>query len=160
MPAYRLSVFPIRLPPLRERAGDVELLVTAFLAEFNAAEGMRKGMSRAALDVLREHSWPGNVRELKNAVHRAFILADQDIEPAHIPLSRAQPANGSPVEAPSAGGLLQLRVGCPLAEAERRIILATLHEQGGNKERTAKALGISLKTLYNKLNRYKTLPVA
>jgi len=157
---YRLSVFPIRLPPLRERAGDVELLVTAFLAEFNAAEGMRKGMSRAALDVLREHSWPGNVRELKNAVHRAFILADQDIEPAHIPLSRAQPANGSPVEAPSAGGLLQLRVGCPLAEAERRIILATLHEQGGNKERTAKALGISLKTLYNKLNRYKTLPVA
>src|SRR5439155_1547405 len=86
---YRLSVFPIRLPALRERAGDVELLAGAFLAEFNAAEGTRKGISRAALELLRGHSWPGNVRELKNAVHRAFILADEEISPGHLPLLRA-----------------------------------------------------------------------
>ncbi len=155
---YRLSVFPIRLPALRERTGDVELLVSAFLDEFNTAEGTKKGINRAAMELVRDQPWPGNVRELRNAVHRAFILADQDIEPAHFPLSRGQGTNGAPVELSAASGMLQLRVGCPLAEAERRIILATLHEQGGNKERTAKALGISLKTLYNKLNRYKTLP--
>jgi two-component system response regulator AtoC len=154
---YRLSVFPIRLPALRERTGDVELLVSAFLAELNAAQGTRKGISRAALELLRGHQWPGNVRELKNALHRAFILADEEIEPGHIPLLRAQVPNGSEPEAPAAGGMVQLRVGCPLAEAERRLILATLHGQGGNKEKTAKALGISLKTLYNKLNKYKAI---
>ncbi len=154
---YRLSVFPIRLPALRERAGDVELLVRAFLAELNAAQGTRKGISRAALELLQGHQWPGNVRELKNALHRAFILADEEIEPGHIPLLRAQLPNGSEPEAPVAGGMVQLRVGCPLAEAERRLILATLHEQGGNKEKTAKTLGISLKTLYNKLNKYKAI---
>ncbi|HXL45036.1 MAG TPA: helix-turn-helix domain-containing protein, partial [Candidatus Binatia bacterium] len=154
---YRLSVFPIRLPALRERTGDVELLVRAFLAELNAAQGTRKGINRAALDLLRGHQWLGNVRELKNAVHRAFILADEEIEPAHIPLLRAQITNGPEAGAPAAGGMVQLKVGCPLAEAERRLILATLDEHGGNKEKTAKALGISLKTLYNKLNRYKTI---
>ena len=154
---YRLSVFPIRLPALRERAGDVELLVRAFLAELNAAQGTRKGISRAALELLQGHQWPGNVRELKNALHRAFILADEEIEPGHIPLLRAQLPNGSEPEAPVAGGMVQLRVGCPLAEAERRLILATLHEQGGNKEKTAKTLGIRLKTLYNKLNKYKAI---
>jgi len=154
---YRLSVFPIRLPALRERTGDVELLVRAFLAELNGAQGTRKGISRAALELLRGHQWPGNVRELKNALHRAFILADEEIEPGHIPLLRAQVPNGSEPEAPAAGGMVQLRVGCQLAEAERRLILATLHGQGGNKEKTAKALGISLKTLYNKLNKYKAI---
>jgi len=154
---YRLSVFPIRLPALRERTGDVELLVRAFLAELNTADEKQKGISRAALDLLRGHQWPGNVRELKNAVHRAFILADEEIEPAHIPLLRSHAQNGPEAGAPAAGGMVQLKVGCPLAEAERRLILATLDEHGGNKEKTAKALGISLKTLYNKLNRYKTI---
>ncbi|TMB00526.1 MAG: sigma-54-dependent Fis family transcriptional regulator [Deltaproteobacteria bacterium] len=154
---YRLSVFPIRLPALRERTGDVELLVRAFLAELNTAEEKQKEISRAALDLLRGHQWPGNVRELKNAVHRAFILADEEIAPEHIPLLRAHAQNGPEAGAPAAGGMVQLKVGCPLAEAERRLILATLDEHGGNKEKTAKALGISLKTLYNKLNRYKTI---
>jgi len=154
---YRLSVFPIRLPALRERTGDVELLVRAFLGELNTAEEKQKGISRVALDLLRGHQWPGNVRELKNAVHRAFILADEEIEPEHIPLLRPHAQNGPEAGAPAAGGMVQLKVGCPLAEAERRLILATLDEHGGNKEKTAKALGISLKTLYNKLNRYKTI---
>jgi DNA-binding NtrC family response regulator len=153
---YRLSVFPIRLPALREREGDVDLLVSAFLAELNAAEGTRKGLSRSALELLRGHSWPGNVRELRNAMHRGFILADEDIEPGHLPLPRVSVADGSTPDPAETGGLLHLRVGGSLAEAERRIILATLHEQGGNKEATAKLLGISLKTLYNKLNRYKS----
>src|SRR2546426_1097627 len=154
---YRLSVFPIRLPALRERTGDVELLVRAFLAELNAAEEKQKGINRAALDLLRGHQWLGNVRELKNAVHRAFILADEEIESEHIPLLRAQIMNRPEAGAPAAGGMVQLKVGCPLAEAERRLILATLDEHGGDKGKTAKALGISLKTLYNKLNRYKTI---
>jgi two-component system response regulator AtoC len=157
---YRLSVFPIRLPALREREGDVELLASSFLAELNAAEGRRKRLGRAALQVLREHPWLGNVRELQNAVRRAFILADEEIEPQHLPLSRAETADGSPSEAPATGGVVEVRVGRPLAEAVRRIILATLHDNGGNKERTAQALGISLKTLYNRLNRYKAGPVS
>src|SRR5439155_872234 len=117
----------------------------------------RGSFTGAALDLLRGHQWLGNVRELKNAVHRAFILADEEIEPGHIPLLRAQITNRPEAGAPAAGGMVQLKVGCPLAEAERRLILATLDEHGGNKEKTAKALGISLKTLYNKLNRYKTI---
>src|SRR6266699_1977220 len=141
---YRLSVFPIRLPALRERTGDVELLVSALLAELKTAEEKQKGISRAALDLLRGHQWPGNVRELKNAVHRAFILADEEIALEHIPLLRAHAQNGPEAGAPAAGGMVQLKVGCPLAEAERRLILATLDEHGGNKEKTAKALGISL----------------
>src|SRR3989441_4722261 len=116
---YRLSVFPIRLPALRERTGDVELLVRAFLAELNAAEEKQKGISRTALELLRGHQGPGNVRELKNAVHRAFILADEEIEPAHIPLLRAQIMNRPEAGAPAAGGMVQLKVGCPLAQAER-----------------------------------------
>src|SRR5438552_306071 len=85
----------------------------------------------------------------------ARVGGESELE--HIPLLRAQVPNGSEPEAPAAGGMVQLRVGCPLAEAERRLILATLHGQGGNKEKTAKALGISLKTLYNKLNKYKAI---
>ena len=146
---YRLGVFPIHLPPLRDRGADIVLLAEHFLSELNQAEGSSKRFTREALVRLRRHGWPGNVRELKNAVHRATILADEDIEPDHLPLA-------SP-EAPECGpdSSMRVSIGSTVADVERRLILATLAENGGNKERAARTLGISLKTLYNKLKKYQ-----
>jgi DNA-binding NtrC family response regulator len=145
---YRLNVFPIHLPPLRERAGDVELLADHFLEELNAREGTAKRFSAAAIDHLCTLPWPGNVRELKNVVERAAILADTTIEPSALPESERRAAP------PPAEATLQIRVGSSIAEAERRLILATLDQLQGDKKRTAEVLGISLKTLYNRLNVY------
>jgi DNA-binding NtrC family response regulator len=146
---YRLGVFPIRLPALRDRGDDVILLAESFLAEINHADGTHKRFTRHALDRLRQHGWPGNVRELRNAVQRASILADADIEASHLPIPQAT----TPERGPDA--TLQIALGTSIAEVERRMILATLAEYGGDKERTARTLGISLKTLYNKLKRYR-----
>jgi len=146
---YRLKVFPIHLPPLRERGDDIELLAQHFLHALNQAEGTTKTFTRAALMRLRAHSWPGNVRELKNLVHQAFILADDEIG------EDCLPAHLGSVDHPS-GASLHMKVGVSLAEADRRLILATLHEFSGDKRRTAEILGISLKTLYNRLKEYQT----
>jgi DNA-binding NtrC family response regulator len=148
---YRLSVFPIHLPPLRERGDDVEFLADHFLAELNQAEGMTKGFNRAARQRLRTYAWPGNVRELKNVVHRAFILADEEIGPESLP---AELGGAGPTDA--SGPTLQLKVGTSIAEADRRLILATLDQHGWDKRKAAAVLGISLKTLYNRLSTYKT----
>lgn len=146
---YRLAVFPLRAPPLRERDHDRELLALHFLNELNQQENTRKTFSKRALETLRGYSWPGNVRELKNVVYRAFILAEQTIEIPHPHLvSRAR----KPV---TQGEAMNIWVGTPLAEAQRQIILATLKHCGGDKRRTAKALGVSLKTLYNRLGSYE-----
>ena len=142
---YRLAVFPINLPPLREREGDAELLAEHFLQQLNLEAGTDKQFSRAALVTIRTHQWPGNVRELKNAVHRAFIMADSEVE---LDLSGlACPA----VE----GECLRVPIGTPLAEMERQAIFATLDHCGGNKRRAAEILGVSLKTLYNRLAAYQ-----
>ena len=142
---YRLAVFPIHLPPLREREGDAELLAEHFLQQLNIESGTEKQFSRAALVTIRTHQWPGNVRELKNAVHRAFIMADNEVE---LDLSGlACPA----VE----GECLRVPIGTPLAEMERQAIFATLDHCGGNKRRAAEILGVSLKTLYNRLAAYQ-----
>jgi len=145
---YRLKVFPIYLPPLRERGGDIELLAESFLEQLNKAEGTNKMFTKAAMERLRVHSWPGNVRELKNLVHHAFILADDEIGPNCLPPELARGGDFS-------GPGLQLRVGVSLAEADRRLILATLNEFSDNKKKAAEILGISLKTLYNRINDYK-----
>jgi two-component system, NtrC family, response regulator AtoC len=147
---YRLGVFPIHLPPLRDRGQDVTLLAEHFLAELNGeSDGTAKRFTREALAHLRRHGWPGNVRELKNAVHRATILADADIEPEHLPLAQAPtPEYGS-------DATMRVALGSTVADVERRLILATLADQGNNKERAARTLGISLKTLYNKLKKYR-----
>jgi DNA-binding NtrC family response regulator len=150
---YRLSVFRIDLPPLRDRAGDIDILSEHFLAALNRSEGTNKRFSRATLAMLRTYAWPGNVRELKNAVHSAFILADDVIEPAALPPTVRE----IPVapEAAESGDVLDVRVGLSIAEAERRLTLATLRSCGGKKDMAAKVLGISLKTLYNRLNLYR-----
>jgi DNA-binding NtrC family response regulator len=146
---YRLAVFPLPVPPLREREDDVELLAHYFLATLNAEEGTSKRFSGDSLLCLRQYHWPGNVRELRNVVHRAFILAAPDLE-----LRRVV---GRPMIPASVGDELTLRipVGTNLADAERWMIIATLKKCGGNKTRAAALLGVSLKTLYNRLNAYR-----
>jgi two-component system, NtrC family, response regulator HydG len=143
---YRLNVFPIPLPPLRDRREDVDLLAEHFLALLNKEHDTSKEFTRPALNRLRSHGWPGNVRELKNLVHRAFILAEDHIGLDCLPLGVQE----------SAGSSLNLKVGTSLGEAERRLILATLEEAEGDKKKAAEVLGISLKTLYNRLNEYKS----
>lgn len=146
---YRLAVFPLRAPPLRERNGDRELLAKHFLAELNAQENTSKVFSKRAIDTLRTYSWPGNVRELKNAVYRAFILAEKTVEVQHPHLaSRAK----KPVLQSDA---MSIWIGTPLADAQKQVILATLKHCGGDKRRASRTLGISLKTLYNRLGAYE-----
>jgi DNA-binding NtrC family response regulator len=148
---YRLNVFPIQLPPLRERGDDVELLAQHFLTEINRAEDSRKRLAPEALVKLRSYSWPGNVRELKNLVHRAAILADSVITPEDIPLD---PDTEPTLEATPQGNSLRIVPGTPLAEVQRRVVLATLQELGLDRTKTADALGISVRTLYNWLKEY------
>jgi len=145
---YRLKVFPVSLPPLRDRGEDLELLANHFLEVLNQAEGENKRFTREAIEHMRAHPWPGNVRELKNVVHGAFILADDEIGPSCLPPE----ITGEPA---AAGPTLEIKVGTTVAEAERRLLLATLHENQGDKKRTAEILGVSLKTLYNRLHAYK-----
>jgi DNA-binding NtrC family response regulator len=144
---YRLKVFPVPLPPLREREGDIDTLAHHFLHNLNRREGTQKRFAPETLERLRGHSWPGNVRELQNVVQRAFILGDQEITPDCLPPELSG-------EAPVAGPNLHLKVGTSLEDAERRLILATLDRYEGDKKATAEVLGISLKTLYNRLNQY------
>jgi two-component system, NtrC family, response regulator AtoC len=143
---HRLNVFPIRLPPLRQRGADLELLARHFLAELNRTEGSAKTFSTESLTRLYQHGWPGNVRELRNHVQRAFIMADDVIE-CGLPAGAAQPTADD-------GATLTIRVGTPLEEVERRVTLATLAQCGQVKRKAADILGVSLKTLYNRLEAY------
>jgi DNA-binding NtrC family response regulator len=145
---YRLAVFPVRIPPLRERGLDIELLAHHFLRELNEKDNGNKTFSRNSLDVIRSYSWPGNVRELKNVVQRAFILSGDHVS---IEECISDQASKKPTVHE---GYLNFFVGTPLADAQREIILATLKHYSGNKRLTAEALGISLKTLYNRLKEY------
>jgi len=157
---YRLAVFPIDMPPLRNRGDDVEVLANHFLAELNAQSGAQKRLSAHARMTLRQHSWPGNVRELKNCIERAFILGDSVLELAPLiqnaarneQTAGAQPSAGSGTAADRER--LEIRVGSRIYDMERSLIEATLDYFKGNKRRAADALGCSLKTLYNKLNGY------
>ena len=147
---YRLAVFPITLPPLRNRGDDVELLAAYFLAELNEQAQTQKRLSAVARAMLRQHPWPGNVRELKNCIERAFILGDGVLE-----VTPLVPGDGARGDGPAGGGeRLNIRVGSRIHDMERSLIEATLDYFKGNKRRAADALGCSLKTLYNKLNGY------
>jgi transcriptional regulator with PAS, ATPase and Fis domain len=145
---YRLNVFPIELPALRERGGDVELLAEHFLGELNAAGGTAKLFTPAGRQRLRKHGWPGNLRELKNSVQRAFILADEGKGIDVLPL-----ADGPAAAIVSSD--LVFPVGTPLDVAERQLILATLDRLGGDKRKAASTLHISVNTLYTRLKEYK-----
>jgi len=146
----RLEVFPIHVPPLRQRDSDIRMLAQRFLDEINHAEGTKKRFSRAALARLSEHAWPGNVRELKNFVHRAYLHAGSVIDGGEA--TQADPA------VDDTDDLITLRIGMPLEEIDRRVTMATLARCGGVKKRAAATLGISLKTLYNRLESYAAKP--
>jgi DNA-binding NtrC family response regulator len=160
---YRLNVFPLELPPLRERLDDLPLLVRHFLKEIGQREGAQKHCTPAALARLAQYRWPGNVRELRNVLQRAYVMSPgPEITEQWLPRDpAAQAAQPLPATVPApaaapvrAGGTLAVEIGTPLAAVERQVILATLEHFGHHKERTAAALGVSLKTLYNRLKEY------
>jgi two-component system response regulator HydG len=146
---YRLAVFPVRMPPLRERGEDVDLLAGHFLAELNARSRTQKRLSALARMTLRQHPWPGNIRELKNCIERAFILGDNVLDLAPLMQGPVHDGERRPFDQ-----RLDIRVGSRIHDMERSLIEATLDYFNGNKRRAADALGCSLKTLYNKLNGY------
>jgi transcriptional regulator with PAS, ATPase and Fis domain len=147
---YRLNVFAIKLPPLRDRKDDIPLLAQSFVKEFAARNGRDvAGVSDEATRVLERYDWPGNVRELRNVIERATIVAKGAlIAPGDIPPLAGPTATP---RAPAGG----LSPGTTVDEAERQLIEITLQHTHGNKTRAAEMLGISLKTLHNKLNRMK-----
>jgi DNA-binding NtrC family response regulator len=147
---YRLAVFPVAMPPLRERGDDVELLAEHFLKELNAQGHTQKRLSALARMMLKQHTWPGNVRELKNCIERAYILGDTVLDLA--PLIPGAATHGG--DQASHLDRLNIRVGSRIYDMERSLIEATLDYFKGNKRRAADTLGCSLKTLYNKLNGY------
>jgi DNA-binding NtrC family response regulator len=138
---YRINVFPLVLPPLRDREDDAVLLATHFLESLNETHGTSKKLSAAAHDRIRKCPWRGNVRELKNELQRAFIMSEKLIELSDLP------AGPDPAPPPT-------EVGGSLEESERKLILGTLEQCGGDKKRAAQILGVSLKTLYNRLHLY------
>ncbi len=147
---YRLNVFAMELPPLRQRKDDLPLLIQSFLAEFNTRNGKSvTAVEPAAMRMLEQYHWPGNVRELRNVVERAVILSSGEfIEAKHLPpLVAASPEAAAPA--------VSLRPGMTVDDAERELILLTLEHTRDNKTRAAEILGISLKTLHNKLNRLR-----
>lgn len=146
---YRLAVFPIEVPPLRDRGGDVVLLANMFLERWNREEGTTKTFSKLSRRFMHEYHWPGNVRELKNMIHRAFILADHELDI----VDAIRPSKH--MVATMESDCITFPLGRKLAEAEQKLIYATLGYCGGNKTLTAEVLGVSLKTLYNRLNEYQ-----
>jgi DNA-binding NtrC family response regulator len=146
---YRLNVVGIHLPPLRERKEDLPLFIDSFIREFSAQNARTVvGLAPDARRVLEDYSWPGNVRELRNVIERATIMAAGRL----IDLGDLPPL----VRRPDAGPEGQrLEPGMTVDDAERRLIMLTLEHTGNNKTRAAELLGISLKTLHNKLNRFR-----
>jgi DNA-binding NtrC family response regulator len=140
------------MPSLKEREDDVALLADYFLIQLNREEGSQKRFTGEALEWLQRQQWPGNVRELKNAVQHAFIMAEKEITEDCFP--RAQVAASQSANSSHSG--LNITIGStPIDEAERQLIYATLKHYHGDKPKTADALGISLKTLYNRLKQYE-----
>ncbi len=146
---YRLGVFSIRLPPLRERADDLPILVESFVEHY-AKRNLKQvaGVDEECLAALRAHPWPGNVRQLRNVIERALIVCDTKmIGLRDLPEEFRSAANTDT-------GYLKIRLGSSLDEIEREVIARTIEFTGGNKTRAAQVLGVSAKTLYNKLDRY------
>jgi DNA-binding NtrC family response regulator len=159
---YRLNVFAINMPPLRQRKDDIPLIVEAFIEEFNAKYDKRvKGVDEGTLKTLMQWSWPGNVRELRNVIERATVASPGDF------ISRDQLPVASPAAAPAAASpaverddVIVIPVGTTLDDAERDVLLRTLARHNGNKTRAADVLGITPKTLRSKLVRYEGQPVS
>ena len=164
---YRLNVFPVHVPPLRERQEDIPILADHFLQRFARNHGLRSpGFSPSASAALQAHHWPGNVRELQNTVERAVILTDAET-PVEVAALGLLPFNGAASQhspnaraaftpvSPKNGSIVK-----PMHQIEREHILWALEQTGGNRTKTADLLEISIRTLRNKLNEYRLAPAA
>jgi DNA-binding NtrC family response regulator len=169
---YRLNVFHIHLPPLRERNDDIQPIAEALLGDLNRKHDCRVAdISPAVLEALQRHNWPGNVRELRNVLERAVILAGEgSVEIRHLPAflqtqrtavsaAATVPATTAAAPAPTPpppddSDAVKFTIGTTVEEAEKGLILRTLEHTKNNKTRAAEILGISLKTLHNKLKEY------
>src|SRR6476660_5579726 len=163
---YRLCVIPVNVPPLRDRGDDVVLLAEMFLGELNEEQGEHKTLSAEGRRRIVEHTWPGNVRELKNVIHRAFVLSDEEVQIdistfSALGQDRGEDSGTVATIGPVAGApamsdesVLRITVGMSLDDVERTLITATLQAVGGSKTEAARLLGISLKTMYNRLHAY------
>jgi two-component system response regulator AtoC len=147
---FRLASSPVLIPPLRTRTEDIDILAAVFLRELNERTGKDKTLSRDTLAALESYSWPGNVRELRSVLEQAYIMADQEISPEHLPDFHGQALTAGN------GDVLQLTIGDSVQAAERKLTLATLSYYDGDKRKAARTLGVSLKTLYNRINAYRT----
>jgi DNA-binding NtrC family response regulator len=153
---YRLNVFHIHMPPLREHMEDLQMMADAMVREMNQKHTRRvSGLSDQILDRMQAYDWPGNARELRNTIERAVILCPDGhpLDPSHLPRTFGTPQ--LPVAARvNDANVVPVRVGTTVDEAERMLILRTLESTGQNKTRAAEILGVSLKTLHNKLKEY------
>ncbi|HUI52123.1 MAG TPA: sigma-54 dependent transcriptional regulator [Terriglobales bacterium] len=149
---FRLNVFHIHLPPLRDHKEDIPLLAEHILRDINAKHGKNvRGIGAEVLDIFMSHTWPGNIRELRNVLERAAIMSEKDL------ISRSSlPGEFGKVGSKSPGDLSSVKfpIGTTVDAMERELILQTLHATGNNKTRAAELLGVSLKTLHNKLKEY------
>jgi transcriptional regulator with PAS, ATPase and Fis domain len=149
---YRLNVFALAVPPLRARRPDIPPLVQSFVDEFNDRyEKSVAAVDPAVIEIFETYPWPGNVRELRNVIERAMILAEGDlIEIQHLPPALLDARHKGPAER-----TLTLPPGTTVEQAERQLILLTMQHTGDNKTHAAALLGISVKTLYNKLYKLR-----
>jgi DNA-binding NtrC family response regulator len=150
---YRLNVFNIHMPPLKEHKEDIPELVRTLITDMNTKHGRKVAtISEAVFNLFRNHSWPGNVRELRNSLERAIIVCDGAvIESKHLPPGFGQIMVRTSADDPDS---IRLGVGTTVGEAEKLLILKTLESTSNNKTRAAEILAISLKTLHNKLKEY------
>jgi len=152
---YRLNVIPIKLPPLRERKGDIVLLGEYFLEKYSSlASAAKPALSEEVMCLLEGHRWPGNVRELENVIERAVLLSGGGmILPEHLYLEDEDGENRQPAET-----ALELAIsqGTTLREMEKTLIFKTLEREKGNRTKASEILGVSVRTIRNKLNEYKS----
>jgi transcriptional regulator with PAS, ATPase and Fis domain len=152
---YRLNVFNIHMPPLRDHLDDLPAMIESMVHDMNIKHSRKvSGVSPSMLERLRAHNWPGNARELRNTVERAVILCPDGspLQAEHLPAGFGKDqTHGTPADDDST---ISVRVGTTVDEAERQLIMRTLEATGQNKTRAAEILGVSLKTLHNKLREY------
>jgi DNA-binding NtrC family response regulator len=150
---FRLNVFHIHLPPLREHKGDLPALIDHLLADISEKHGKKvTGVGADVMELFKSYPWPGNVRELRNVLERAAIASDRGIiGRQHLPSDFGH----APAVATAGLGGLRFPIGTTVDDAERELILQTLAATNQNKTRAAELLGISLKTLHNKLKEYE-----
>src|SRR6202022_1093261 len=149
---FRLNVFHIHLPPLRDHKEDIPLLAEHILRDINAKHGKNvRGVGAEVADIFMSHTWPGNIRELRNVLERAAIMSEKDlITRASLPGEFGK----APAKSPSDLSAMKFPIGTTVDAMEKELILQTLAATGNNKTRAAELLGVSLKTLHNKLKEY------